>query len=128
MKPARFTPGQHKLTILHVWATWCPPCVDELPSLNAFASHHIRQDIKFLPIALDRNEISKVRVFYKDNKITKLPIYLDPKMSVFRALETQGLPTTIFLDQNGDEIARVEGPADWQSDDIRTFVDRIVPH
>lgn len=127
MAPYQHWPKNQQLTILHLWATWCVPCLDELPKLDTFSTQYKDTQIIFLPVALNK-ELEDVTGFYSKHGIKKLPVYIDPTMKIFRELEVYTLPATLFIDANGREIARIEGPADWQSASLRDFIARRLPH
>lgn len=119
-KPAEATATEAKLTdykgkpiILHFWATWCGPCVVELPHYGAFAKNE-----EIVNIALcsggDRDNYEKVASFYKTYSIQNLPIAMDEKGALSRAFGVRGLPTTVFINKEGFEIGRIVGMVDWK--------------
>ncbi len=111
----------HKLTILHLWATWCVPCVAELPDLDEFAKAH--PDLGFIALSEDMN-LEKVKDFFTAHKITALTPALDEKMTMFQKAKVVGLPTTLFIDANGRMFARADGPLDWKSKDVADFIEQ----
>lgn len=127
LAPVKFAPQDSKLTIVHFWATWCVPCLEELPILDQFVAKHKDSPVAFIPLALDGKNVAKVRAFYDDNGIKHMPLYMDASMKSFRATKASGLPTTLFFDQDGKEVARAEGPADWESNAISRFVSGFLP-
>lgn len=114
-----------KAVVLNLWATWCPPCVAEMPSLAALA-RSARRDLVVLPLSSDRGGATVVERFYHAHGITGLPVALDPKGHALEALGARGLPTTLIIDRQGRERARLEGAADWAAPEalaaIRTLV------
>lgn len=117
---------KHRLTALHFWATWCVPCVEELPQVDA-ASKAYGDDFAVVALSLDGRNMDKVKTFYSENKITTLKPFLDADMSAFQTLKIRGLPTTIFINEKGEEIARAEGPLDWESDEVKKFIETVIP-
>ena len=113
--------SQHKLTALHFWATWCVPCVDELPQI-ADAADIFGKNLQIVPIALDGKNVAKVQKFFKDHKIEHLPILLDPTAKTSKTAGLKGLPGTLFIDSKGNVIARADGPLDWQQEDVAGFL------
>lgn len=101
--------------VLNLWATWCPPCVAEMPSLDRLARTLGQKDIVVLPLSSDRGGASVVRAFYDRLKLTELRIWLDPRGTAARTLGARGLPTTLLIGKDGLERARLEGEADWSS-------------
>ncbi|MDE3015398.1 MAG: TlpA family protein disulfide reductase [Pseudomonadota bacterium] len=114
-------PGKDKLTAVHFWATWCVPCLAELPQVDAAAKAYGGQGFRVVAISLD-NDIGKVAPFFAARHITQLVPYADMGTASFVAAHLQGLPGTLFIDKNGREIARAEGPLDWKSAQVTGFI------
>ncbi len=110
------------LTVVHLWATWCIPCIAELPRVDEAAKAYEKRGVRMLAIALDGNDTAKVTTFYNKHGITALKPYLDPKMQVFRAFGVNGLPSTIFIDKNGNQIARADGSLAWDAMTLEGFL------
>ena len=113
--------GKHKLTALHFWATWCVPCVDELPQIDD-AQDIFGEKLHIVPVALDGKNAAKVQKFMKDHKIKHLPVLLDPTAKTPKLAGLKGLPGTLFIDRKGKIVARVDGPLDWQREDVVQFI------
>jgi thiol-disulfide isomerase/thioredoxin len=101
--------------VLNLWATWCVPCVAELPALAELARHGEAEGIVVMPLSSDRGGADVVRRFYAAHKLESLPVWLDPKGEVGRTLGARGIPTTLVIDRQGRERGRLEGAADWAS-------------
>ncbi len=101
-----------RVLIVNFWATWCPPCVKELPSLDKLATLLPADKFKIITIA-QQNEVAEVSGYFKRSGLKNLPQYYDPAMQGSRAFGMRGLPTTIIIDRNGIIIGRVEGDLDW---------------
>jgi thiol-disulfide isomerase/thioredoxin len=114
-----------KGVVLNLWATWCVPCVAELPSLAALAGKLASLGIVVLPLSTDRGGAETVTKFYAAHGIVGLGIWLDPKGAVSEALHARGLPTTLILDRQGRERARLEGGADWASNMAVATVEQL---
>lgn len=102
--------------VLNLWATWCAPCVAELPSLAVLAKTLADKKVRVLPLSSDHGGAAAVTAFYQQHGITGLPVLLDPQGAATRALGAQGIPTTFIIDRKGLERARVAGGADWGSE------------
>lgn len=110
-----------KPVILHFWGTWCGPCVEELPHFDAFVKDH-QEDYHIIALTTERPEKGKpkgpqgesISTFYKEHSLENLSVNLDPNMNLTRAFQITGMPTTIFLDSNGNELGRIAGIIDWK--------------
>lgn len=114
------TEQRGKVVLLHFWATWCPPCIDELPELVAFAKEHEAEGVVLLPISEDR-AAEKVEAFYAERNLVA-PVILDQAMMAMRALNIRGLPSTMVLDTEGRIVMRIEGRVDWKDAAIQAPV------
>lgn len=101
--------------VLNLWATWCAPCIAELPSLDTLAGKLAGQGVVVLPLSSDHGGVAAVRQFYQQHGITKLPILLDPQGAAMRAFGVTGIPATFLLNRRGLECAFVAGDEDWGS-------------
>ncbi len=99
--------------VLNFWATWCVPCVAEMPALAALARLVRDARVVVLPLSSDRGGAGAVERFYRERAIEGLPVLLDPRGEAARALGARGIPTTLLIDGRGRERGRLEGAADW---------------
>jgi thiol-disulfide isomerase/thioredoxin len=104
-----------KVVLVNLWATWCAPCKLEMPSLDRLQAQLGGGDLTVLPISLDRQGMDPPRKFLASNNLGNLPLLIDTSTSVAGKLDAIGLPATIILDREGREIARLLGPAEWDS-------------
>lgn len=114
-----------KGVVLNLWATWCVPCVSELPSLAALARGVAGDGIVVLALSTDRGGAPVVQRFYASHAINGLDVWLDPKSAAAEALGLRGVPTTLLIDRQGREQARLEGAADWAAPDALAAVRRL---
>jgi thiol-disulfide isomerase/thioredoxin len=110
-----------KLVLLNIWATWCAPCRREMPTLERLQAELGGPDFEVVALSLDRKGLSVVQVFYAELGLETLPIYVDASGEAQRALSVLGLPTTLLLDRDGNEIGRLLGPAEWDSPEMVGF-------
>ena len=117
--------------VINLWATWCPPCVAEMPALDRLAATLERENIQVLPLSSDRRGREVVQAFYERTGLRTLRIWLDPRGAASRALGARGLPTTVIVDRGGRERARLEGDAAWDAPEfiaaIRRLTGRVAP-
>jgi thiol-disulfide isomerase/thioredoxin len=112
--------------VVNLWATWCAPCVAELPALSALSHALAPQDIAVLPLSSDNGGAKAVLAFFEAHKISGLPVLLDPRGAAAEAWDASGIPTTVIIDRKGMERARLEGAADWSAPAAAELVRRLV--
>lgn len=111
--------------LINLWATWCPPCVEEMPSLAALSQALAPDNVAVLPLSSDNGGAKAVEAFFAREKITSLPVLLDPDGAAARAFRVPGLPTSIIINKQGTEIARVVGGANWGTPEATGIVRRL---
>jgi len=104
-----------RVVLLNFWATWCGPCRAEMPSLDRLAGRLAGADFVVVPVSEDRGGLGDIRPYYAQLDLDHLPVYLDPQVRLARQLRVKGLPTTVFIDRDGNEIGRMLGWAEWDS-------------
>ena len=112
-RPLKLADYKGKTVLLNFWATWCAPCVKEMPSLDRLQAELGKDRFVVLPLSLDGPSRPKVAPFYADRKLTNLGIYFDKGKKVMGALDISVLPTSVLIDADGRELGRLEGEADW---------------
>jgi thiol-disulfide isomerase/thioredoxin len=115
-----------QVVVLNLWATWCGPCREEMPSLDHLQAEHGPDGLHVLALSLDRGGLDQIQAFYDEIGIQSLEIYRDPKGAASRTLGAFGLPTTLVLDQQGREVGRVLGPAQWDSAEAVAMLRRLL--
>jgi thiol-disulfide isomerase/thioredoxin len=111
--------------VVNMWATWCVPCVAEMPALDQLAKKLAPKDIAILPLSSDRGGADKVSSWFQAHGITGLPVLLDPKGAMAQAFEARGIPTTVIINTSGKVVARLEGPADWAAPDVPALIQKL---
>jgi thiol-disulfide isomerase/thioredoxin len=124
-KPVTIADFKGKGLVVNLWATWCVPCVAEMPALDALAEMLAKDDILVMPLSSDRGGALAVRKFYAAHNVGHLGIWLDPRGAAARAWGARGLPTTLIIDREGRERARLEGGAEWASDEAVAAIRRL---
>ncbi|MGH7035771.1 MAG: TlpA family protein disulfide reductase [Stellaceae bacterium] len=100
------------LLLVNLWATWCAPCVEEMPALDRLQAK-LGQRLAILAISQDRRGAAAVDPFLAKTGITHLAVFLDPKSSAIEAFGVQGLPTSFLISRDGMILAKLEGAAKW---------------
>jgi Thiol-disulfide isomerase and thioredoxins len=108
--------------VVNFWATWCPPCIKELPALDASAKALKPKGVIVLALSSDREGAPLVRRFFDKNGIDNLPVSIDAMSGVGHELDVSGLPTTVLFDAEGREVGRVVGAAAWDAPETISFL------
>jgi thiol-disulfide isomerase/thioredoxin len=106
--------------VLNFWATWCAPCRHEMPSLDRL--QQALPDIAVVPVATGRNALPGIEKFFAEAEIKTLPILRDPTSELARGMSVMGLPVTVILNPEGQEVARLIGDAEWDSDSAKAVL------
>lgn len=115
-----------KVILLNFWATWCAPCRHEMPALNRVQKLLGSEDFAVVTVATGRNPPPAIAAFFEEAGVDALPAWRDPKQALARAMSIFGLPMTIVLDEQGREIARLRGDAEWDSPEAIALIRAIV--
>ncbi len=123
--------GEHALSdyrgkwvVLNFWATWCAPCRHEMPSLDRLQA--AMPDLAVVPVATGRNAVEGIERFFEEAEIKTLPILRDPKSDLARGMGVMGLPVTVILNPAGQEVARLIGDAEWDSDSAKAILSELM--
>ena len=123
-EPGKLSSLAGKPTILNLWATWCAPCVAELPTLNTLAGQ-VKGRANVIALSQDIDDDSgHVAQYLTDNGWTNLAAWHDPE-NVIGIRYGGALPTTILFDASGREVVRVVGPIDWTGEEAQRLIDRL---
>ena len=114
-----------KPVLVNLWATWCEPCLREMPSLERLQSRFGDQ-LTIVAVSEDRGGDKLVAPFIAKLGLKLVKIYLDPKSAVGHAFAVRGLPTSILIDRDGNVRGRVEGGAEWDSPKILAVIEPLI--
>lgn len=115
-----------RVVLVNVWATWCAPCIRELPSLDRLQAGLGGKDFTVVALNVDRGGKPAAGRMFRQLKLRHLAIYLDPRSKASRALGVSVMPTTFLFDATGREIGRIEGPAQWDSADAVRLIKYVI--
>ena len=116
--------GQH--VVLNFWATWCAPCREEMPMLSEMQAELGSDAFSVVTVATGRNPRPGMERFFDEIGVDNLPLHTDARQSLARSLGILGLPVTIILNPEGQEIARLQGDADWSSDSAYAIINALL--
>ena len=125
-KPTTLAAFKGKTVLVNLWATWCAPCLKEMPALDALQGDLGGPDFAVVAINIDTRNLDKPKAWLAENKVARLPFYSDAQAGVFQALRTahkvEGMPVSLIVDGQGCELAIIQGPADWASADAKALI------
>jgi thiol-disulfide isomerase/thioredoxin len=103
-----------RYVLLNLWATWCAPCVRELPALSHLQAALGPKRLSIVPVSVGRDTAAETAAFLKQHK-AELPVYIDTKSAFLHTFGAFGLPLTVLIDPQGREIARASGAVHWDA-------------
>ncbi|WP_353473606.1 TlpA disulfide reductase family protein [Salipiger sp. H15] len=113
---------QGKWALVNFWATWCAPCREEMPALSALQADMGGAGFEVVTIATGRNPPPAMTTFFEEIGVDNLPLYRDPKSELARQMAVLGLPVTVLINPEGQEVARITGDVDWSSENARAVL------
>ena len=113
-------------SLVNFWATWCAPCRHEMPALDALQQEFGGEKFQVVTIATGRNQPAAIDRFFAEEEIDSLPKHTDAKQMLARSMAVLGLPITVLLSPDGEEVARLRGDAEWYSDSARAIVAALI--
>lgn len=115
-----------KIVVLNLWATWCAPCVREMPSLQRLAARLSNERFAVIAVSQDKGGMAVAKPFLDKLGVRELSVYSDPTGRLSREYGGRGMPTTFIIGKDGKLIARLEGSADWDAKEIVTYLSAMV--
>ena len=121
-KPVDFQQFRGRPIFLNIWATWCPPCVAEMPSINRLAGNPRLKDVVFLCVSVEE-DLDVVRRFAHDRELS-VPVYTGG-LNAPRVFQTEGIPATFLIDRDGKIVAKEVGSANWDSENVIAALEKL---
>ena len=124
-KPVSLTDFKGKVVFLNIWATWCPPCRDEMPAMEKLYQELKGKDFEILAISIDTSGAKVVAPFMKEYKLS-FPALLDPDGTVQNLYGTTGVPESFVINKDGIIEKIVIGPMDWATPEVVDFFRNLI--
>ncbi|MBU2959717.1 TlpA family protein disulfide reductase [Citreicella sp. C3M06] len=121
-KALNLSDWQGKWLLVNFWATWCAPCRKEMPMLSELQTELGGEGFEVITIATGRNPPPAMQEFFAEIGVDNLPLHRDPKSGLARQMGVLGLPITVIVDPDGQEVARMQGDAEWNSDSAKAVL------
>jgi len=115
-----------RVVLLNLWATWCGPCIKEMPSLDRLQGILGGPGFEVVALSVDRGGRDTVEPFLRKLGVQNLAMYLDAPSASMSALKPRGLPTTLLIDGDGRQLGRLEGAAEWDSPEMVAFLRKLI--
>lgn len=125
-EPLNIADSNGKWRLVNFWATWCAPCRHEMPMLSELQAEMGGDDFEVITIATSRNAPPKMKAFFDEIGVDNLPLHRDPQSQLARQIGVMGLPVTLILNPEGQEVARLTGDADWASDEAKAVISALI--
>jgi len=117
--------SENKILLLNFWATWCAPCIKEIPELIKL-KEKFKKSVEVYFVSVDFNVKKTVPKFLKKNKLENLLIFNDEKLKISNKFGVKVMPTTVIINQSFEEIAQVKGYVDWLSPEYISFIEKLL--
>lgn len=124
--PRALSEFRGKWVVLNFWATWCPPCRKEMPGLGALQTEMGGDTFEVVTVASGRNAVPAIEEFFAEVGVTHLTALRDPKGALSRAMGVLGLPVTVILNPEGQEVGRLIGDAEWHGPEARAVLSALM--
>lgn len=121
----RLSDYRGRVVFLNLWATWCPPCRMEMPSMEALYQRLRHRDFAMLAVAEDEGGAAAVAPFVREIGLT-FPVLLDPEATVSPRYGATGYPETFIIDRDGQVVSHTIGPAAWDSEQMVAYFDQLL--
>lgn len=123
--PLKLSDLKGKVVLLNFWATWCPPCRGEIPSMMKLNNAMAGKPFQMVAISIDEGGVPAIEAFFKESGFM-LPTYIDPDGKAAKIYGVTGVPETFVIDKNGILIKKVIGPLAWDAPETISFLEGLM--
>ncbi len=127
-RPVTLAAFRGRVVLLNFWATWCAPCIREMPSLDRLQAKLKGEGLEVVAVSEDFAGLDLVGPFFERLKLENLAIFLDSDGALGKEFGIAGLPTTLLIDREGRVVGGLEGPAEWDSDEAIALIRHYLQH
>jgi len=124
-KKVRLSDYKGKVVLVNIWATWCPPCVDEMPSMEKLYQKFKGENFEILAVSIDEPGLKAVAPFMKKSGLT-FPALIDSEGTIKTVYGITGIPESFIIDQQGILIKKIVGPVDWAATNVFRFFSELI--
>ena len=125
-KPVTFASFRGKVVLFNLWATWCPPCIKEMPVLNSLQAQYQDRDFLVVPVASGRQGAEEPANFLRKQGLSELTTYYDPHSRFLRLFDLETLPITFLVDRDGTMRGGVIGMLDWSTAEAKDLIESFL--
>lgn len=122
-KTVRLSDFRGRLVLLNLWATWCTPCREEMPTLDRLEGALGGERFEVVALSVDKDGHDLARAFLDEMKASHISLYNDPSARANFQMKGYGLPTTVLIGPDGREIGRLVGPAEWDAPEAKALIE-----
>jgi thiol-disulfide isomerase/thioredoxin len=124
--PLKLSSLKGKVVLLNFWATWCPPCREEIPSMIKLKKVMTGKPFQMVAVSIDEDGKSAIESFFQTSGFSDLPAYIDPDSRAAKAYGITGVPETFIINKNGMVVKKIIGPLAWDSPDVAVFLEGLL--
>lgn len=124
--PLKLSDLKGKVVLLNFWATWCPPCREEIPSMIKLNKIMAGKQFQMVAVSIDEGGRPSIESFFQTTGFSDLPAYTDPDSRAAKAYGITGVPETFIINKNGIIVKKVIGPLAWDSPDVTAFLEGLL--